>query len=64
MLKGIEVDQAKVKGHVENSLMLVTALAPKIGYDKACEDCAYGARGAYELAGSGAEAGVSDGRGV
>ena len=35
MLKGIEVDHAKVKGHVENSLMLVTALAPKIGYDKA-----------------------------
>jgi fumarate hydratase class II len=35
MLKGIEVDQAKVKAHVENSLMLVTALAPKIGYDKA-----------------------------
>ena len=35
MLKGIEVDHAKVKGHVENSLMLVTALTPKIGYDKA-----------------------------
>jgi fumarate hydratase class II len=35
MLKGIEVDHAKVKGHVQNSLMLVTALAPKIGYDKA-----------------------------
>jgi fumarate hydratase class II len=37
MLKGIEVDQAKVKGHVENSLMLVTALAPKVGYDKAAK---------------------------
>ncbi|PYX45816.1 MAG: class II fumarate hydratase [Acidobacteria bacterium] len=35
MLKGIEVDHVKVKGHVQNSLMLVTALAPKIGYDKA-----------------------------
>ena len=35
MLKGIEVDHAKVKGHVNNSLMLVTALTPKIGYDKA-----------------------------
>ena len=34
MLKGIEVDHAKVKGHVQNSLMLVTALTPKIGYDK------------------------------
>jgi fumarate hydratase, class II len=37
MLKGIEVNHAKVKGHVDNSLMLVTALAPKIGYDKATE---------------------------
>ena len=34
MLKGIEVDHAKVEGHVNNSLMLVTALAPKLGYDK------------------------------
>ncbi|MGC2196189.1 MAG: class II fumarate hydratase, partial [Terriglobales bacterium] len=33
-LKGIEVDHAKVQGHVDNSLMLVTALAPKLGYDK------------------------------
>jgi fumarate hydratase class II len=37
MLKGIEVNHDKVKGHVENSLMLVTALAPKIGYDKAAK---------------------------
>ena len=26
-----------IKGYVHNSLMLVTALAPKIGYDKAAE---------------------------
>ena len=37
MLKGIQVDHAKVKGHVNNSLMLVTALAPKVGYDKAAK---------------------------
>ncbi len=37
MLKGIEVDHAKVKSHVNNSLMLVTALAPKVGYDKAAQ---------------------------
>jgi fumarate hydratase class II len=37
MLKGIEVDHAKVKAHVNNSLMLVTALAPKVGYDKAAQ---------------------------
>src|SRR5437870_1501297 len=37
MLKGIEVDRAKVDWYVKNSLMLVTALAPKVGYDKAAE---------------------------
>src|SRR5882757_4011128 len=35
MVKGIEVDRAKVEWYVKNSLMLVTALAPKVGYDKA-----------------------------
>jgi fumarate hydratase class II len=35
MIKGIEVDRAKVNTHVNNSLMLVTALAPKVGYDTA-----------------------------
>ena len=37
MLKGIGVDRAKVDWYVKNSLMLVTALAPKVGYDKAAE---------------------------
>jgi fumarate hydratase, class II len=37
MLRGIEVDRAKVDSYVKNSLMLVTALTPKIGYDKAAE---------------------------
>jgi fumarate hydratase class II len=37
MLKGIEVDRAKVAAHLKNSLMLVTALTPKIGYDKAAK---------------------------
>jgi fumarate hydratase class II len=37
MVKGIEVDRAKVDGHVKNSLMLVTALTPKVGYDKAAQ---------------------------
>ncbi len=37
MVKGIEVDQAKVEWYVKNSLMLVTALTPKIGYDKAAQ---------------------------
>jgi fumarate hydratase, class II len=37
MIKGIEVNRAKVDWYVKNSLMLVTALAPKVGYDKAAK---------------------------
>src|SRR6201998_2007043 len=37
MIKGIEVDRARVGHHVNNSLMLVTALAPKVGYDNAAK---------------------------
>src|ERR1700732_1168997 len=37
MIKGIEVDRAKLDWYVKNSLMLVTALAPKLGYDKAAK---------------------------
>jgi fumarate hydratase class II len=37
MIKGIEVNRDKVDSHVKNSLMLVTALAPKVGYDKAAK---------------------------
>ena len=37
MIKGIEVDREKVSSHVNNSLMLVTALAPRVGYDKAAK---------------------------
>jgi fumarate hydratase, class II len=37
MIKGIEVDREKVDWYVKNSLMLVTALAPKVGYDNAAK---------------------------
>jgi len=36
-VKGIEIDQKKIDFYVKNSLMLVTALTPKIGYDKAAQ---------------------------
>ncbi len=36
-VKGIKADKIKIKKFLDNSLMLVTALAPKIGYDKAAE---------------------------
>ena len=34
-VKGIKADKKRINFLLENSLMLVTALAPKIGYDKA-----------------------------
>ena len=34
---GIEADQNRIKEHLGRSLMLVTALAPHIGYDKAAK---------------------------
>jgi fumarate hydratase class II len=37
MVSGIQVDREKVEWYVKNSLMLVTALAPKVGYDKAAK---------------------------
>ncbi|HUQ43230.1 MAG TPA: class II fumarate hydratase [Candidatus Limnocylindria bacterium] len=36
-VEGLEVDRARIDEHVANSLMLVTALTPRIGYDKAAE---------------------------
>ena len=36
-LKGITANTAKLRENVENSLMLVTALNPLIGYDKAAK---------------------------
>ncbi|MHA1544157.1 MAG: lyase family protein, partial [Alphaproteobacteria bacterium] len=34
---GLEADEARIQDLMEQSLMLVTALAPEIGYDKAAE---------------------------
>jgi fumarate hydratase class II len=34
---GMQLDHARIRENVANSLMLVTALTPKIGYDKAAE---------------------------
>ena len=34
---GIEPDRERIARHVHESLMLVTALAPHIGYDRAAE---------------------------
>lgn len=37
LVQGIEPNLRNIQSHVERSLMLVTALAPVIGYDKASE---------------------------
>ena len=36
-VNGIEINKEKIDWYVKNSLMLVTALSPKIGYDKAAQ---------------------------
>jgi fumarate hydratase, class II len=36
-IKGLKANRDEVKKHLQNSLMLVTALSPKIGYDKAAK---------------------------
>ena len=36
-IKGIKANKEKIKKDLDNSLMLVTALAPQIGYDKAAD---------------------------
>jgi len=37
LVEGLEADERRINEFVHNSLMLVTALAPKIGYDKSAE---------------------------
>jgi fumarate hydratase, class II len=36
-VEGLEADRERIDEHVTNSLMLVTALTPRIGYDRAAE---------------------------
>ena len=36
-IEGLEANEAQIRRHLDRSLMLVTALAPSIGYDKAAE---------------------------
>ena len=36
-MSGLKADKNRIKNLVDNSLMLVTALSPKIGYDNAAK---------------------------
>ncbi|RYZ75119.1 MAG: class II fumarate hydratase, partial [Proteobacteria bacterium] len=40
-VEGIQVNKPQVKRHLENSLMLVTALNPHVGYDNAAKIAKY-----------------------
>jgi fumarate hydratase class II len=37
MLVRLDIDRARIAAHVRNSLMLVTALSPRLGYDRAAQ---------------------------
>ena len=37
LLEGLKVNRAQIKKHLDNSLMLVTALSPRLGYDRAAQ---------------------------
>ena len=37
LLDGLTVNRSQIQKHLDNSLMLVTALSPRIGYDRAAE---------------------------
>jgi len=37
MLVGLDIDRGRIAAHVQNSLMLITALTPRLGYDRAAE---------------------------
>ncbi|HEX3538368.1 MAG TPA: class II fumarate hydratase [Stellaceae bacterium] len=41
---GIEANKARIRAHLEDSLMLVTALSPHIGYEKSAEIALYAHR--------------------
>ena len=36
-VKGLKADKKKINSYLNNSLMLVTALSPKVGYDNAAK---------------------------
>ena len=57
---GIEPDQARMAELVERSLMLVTALAPEIGYDNAAKIAKYAHEKGLTLKQAGLELGLVD----
>lgn len=60
-VEGLEANEARIKELVDNSLMLVTALAPVIGYDKAAAIAKYAHKTGQTLRASALELGLIDG---
>jgi hypothetical protein len=63
-VEGLEPDYERIAQHLHNSLMLVTALAPIIGYDKAAEVAKKAHHEGTDVARGGAHAGLPEWRGV
>ncbi|ASK89817.1 class II fumarate hydratase [Sphingorhabdus sp. SMR4y] len=59
-VEGLEANEARIGELVENSLMLVTALAPVIGYDKAAAIAKYAHKTGQTLRASALELGLVD----
>ena len=60
LVEGTKPNLKKIKEYVDRSLMLVTALAPVIGYDKASKIAHYAMDNDLTLKAGGAQAGVRD----
>jgi fumarate hydratase class II len=56
--RGIEPDRETIARHVERSLMLVTALAPRVGYDAAARIAGYAHTERVTLARAAEELGI------
>ncbi len=61
---GIKADEKRIRELMERSLMLVTALAPKIGYDKAAEIAKTAPQERHDVARGGGPAWLSRRRGI
>ncbi|MEH6702606.1 class II fumarate hydratase [Parasphingorhabdus sp.] len=59
-VEGLEANEVRIKELVDNSLMLVTALAPVIGYDKAAAIAKYAHKTGQTLRASALELGLVD----
>ncbi len=59
-VEGLEANEPRIKELVDNSLMLVTALAPVIGYDKAAAIAKYAHKTGQTLRASALELGLVD----